>query len=148
MESVQLANYGHCKTINGLTQASYVNGDALSAYQGKVLNDLMLAPKTAARFTGTVVGSPNNVDTDLFTVNIGSKTGFAIQCSGFTAMGMIFKYGTAYHYSVVNVSARDYVYGMAGSAFESTNTVIADWYGTRLAIKTRISGSTVTFCWI
>lgn len=33
------ANYGHVKTINGLTQASHVNGTALSAYQGKVLND-------------------------------------------------------------------------------------------------------------
>lgn len=33
------SNYGHCKTINGLTQSSHVNGNALSAYQGKVLND-------------------------------------------------------------------------------------------------------------
>lgn len=35
------ANYGHCKTINGLTQASHANGLALSAYQGKVLHDKM-----------------------------------------------------------------------------------------------------------
>lgn len=33
------ANFGHCKTINNLTQSSHVNGNALSAYQGKVLND-------------------------------------------------------------------------------------------------------------
>lgn len=33
------SNYGHCKTINNLTQPSHVNGNALSAYQGKVLND-------------------------------------------------------------------------------------------------------------
>lgn len=33
------ANYGHCKTINNLTQSSHVNGNALSAYQGKVLDD-------------------------------------------------------------------------------------------------------------
>lgn len=41
------ANYGHCKTINGLTQSSHVNGNALSAYQGKVLNDSidLCAPK-------------------------------------------------------------------------------------------------------
>jgi len=32
-------NYGHVKTINGLTQDSHTNGTALSAYQGKVLND-------------------------------------------------------------------------------------------------------------
>lgn len=138
-------NYGHCKTINNLTQSSHVDGTALSAYQGKVLNDLILAPKTAVRFTGTVVGSPNKVDTDLFTVNIDNKTGFTIKCMGFTAMGTIFKYGTDYYYSVVNVSARDSVYGAAGSAFQGTNTAIANWYGIRLGIKARISGSTVTF---
>lgn len=32
-------NYGHCKTINDLTQSSHVDGTALSAYQGKVLNN-------------------------------------------------------------------------------------------------------------
>ena len=29
--------YGHCKTINNVTSASYVAGESLSAYQGKVL---------------------------------------------------------------------------------------------------------------
>lgn len=33
------SNYGHVKTINSLTQSSHANGTALSAYQGKVLND-------------------------------------------------------------------------------------------------------------
>lgn len=33
------SNYGHVKTINTLTQTSHVNGNALSAYQGKVLAD-------------------------------------------------------------------------------------------------------------
>lgn len=33
------ANYGHCKVINDLTHSSFANGEALSAYQGKVLND-------------------------------------------------------------------------------------------------------------
>ncbi len=31
--------YGHCALVNGLTQSSHINGLALSAYQGKVLND-------------------------------------------------------------------------------------------------------------
>ena len=35
------SNYGHVKTINGLTQSSHSNGTALSAYQGKVLKDLI-----------------------------------------------------------------------------------------------------------
>lgn len=34
-------NYGHCKTINGLTQSSHSDGTALSAYQGKILKDLI-----------------------------------------------------------------------------------------------------------
>ena len=33
------ANYGHVKTINGLTQSSHSDGTALSAYQGKLLKD-------------------------------------------------------------------------------------------------------------
>jgi hypothetical protein len=41
------ANYGHVKTINALTQTSHVDGTALSAYQGKVLKDLIDAPKGA-----------------------------------------------------------------------------------------------------
>ena len=97
------------------------------------------------RFTGTVVGSPNRVDTDLFSVAISDKTAFAIKCSGFTAMGEIFKYESAYYYSIVNVSTRDHVYGRIGYQFQATNTDIASWYGTRLVIKARISGSTVTF---
>lgn len=46
--------YGHVKIVNGLTQTGYVDGRALSAYQGKVLKDLVdgcvvdieLVPKT------------------------------------------------------------------------------------------------------
>lgn len=37
------SNYGHTKIINNLTQSSNQNGTALSAYQGKVLNDNKLA---------------------------------------------------------------------------------------------------------
>ena len=33
------SNYGHVKTVNGLTQSSHSDGTALSAYQGKVLKD-------------------------------------------------------------------------------------------------------------
>lgn len=33
------SNYGHVKTVNGLTTSAHADGLALSAYQGKVLND-------------------------------------------------------------------------------------------------------------
>lgn len=35
------SNYGHVKTINALTKSSYANGEALSAYQGYVLKQLI-----------------------------------------------------------------------------------------------------------
>lgn len=35
--------YGHVKTVNAVTQASHTDGTALSAYQGKLLNDRITA---------------------------------------------------------------------------------------------------------
>ena len=35
------ANYGHNKLVNNLLSSSYVDGEALSAYQGKVLKDII-----------------------------------------------------------------------------------------------------------
>jgi hypothetical protein len=48
------SNHGHVKTINGLTQSSHVDGTALSAYQGKILKDLV---DTKAASTHTHNGS-------------------------------------------------------------------------------------------
>lgn len=53
-------NYGHCKVENDLTAASYSDGVALSAYQGKLLNDNK-APKSHASTTNTYgLGSTTN----------------------------------------------------------------------------------------
>lgn len=49
------SNYGHVKTINGLTQSSHVDGTALSAYQGKVLNDKITALTNKVVFERIVV---------------------------------------------------------------------------------------------
>lgn len=59
------ANYGHVKTINGLTQASYVDGLTLSAYQGKVLKDLVdLANPPKVYYSGNAtIGSQLTVCT-------------------------------------------------------------------------------------
>lgn len=35
------ANYGHNKVINDLTHTAFANGEALAAYQGKILKDLI-----------------------------------------------------------------------------------------------------------
>jgi hypothetical protein len=59
------ANYGHCKTINGLTQSSHVNGNALSAYQGKVLKDLIGNTIIAGAYTGD--------DSETRTINLGFR---------------------------------------------------------------------------
>lgn len=52
------ANYGHCKTINNLTQSSHVDGTALSAYQGYVLNNLLNSYRpTPLKISGQVTGT-------------------------------------------------------------------------------------------
>lgn len=51
-------NYGHVKTIDALTQASYQDGTALSAYQGKVLFD-----KIKQTTNGTIVDNSYNIET-------------------------------------------------------------------------------------
>lgn len=53
------ANFGHCKTINNLTQASHVNGNALSAYQGKVLKDLIDDKYVFGTYTGDGTATRN-----------------------------------------------------------------------------------------
>lgn len=47
------SNYGHTKVINNLTTLSNNNGEALSAYQGKVLNDNKLARDSIDIIEGT-----------------------------------------------------------------------------------------------
>ena len=65
--------YGHNKVINNLTTASYVEGESLSAYQGKVLQDGIDAvtptlPSVAA------VGKSNQSITSATDTNMGSFT--------------------------------------------------------------------------
>ncbi len=51
------ANYGHVKTINGVTQSSHADGTALSAYQGYVLQNSKLQSITiTTNSTVTIVG--------------------------------------------------------------------------------------------
>ena len=48
------SNYGHVKLINALTSSSYANGEALSAYQGYVLNNKLTTNNwTACTVSGT-----------------------------------------------------------------------------------------------
>lgn len=75
------ANYGHCKTINGLTQASHVNGNALSAYQGKILKDLI--DSKSKIIVGTYTGNGNmprtiNLGTSISAVIISEVTNRAV----------------------------------------------------------------------
>ncbi len=66
-------NYGHVKTINGLTQSSHVDGTALSAYQGKVLNDLINSKVITGSYTG---------DGTTREINLGFKPSIVILDSG------------------------------------------------------------------
>lgn len=53
------ANYGHVKTVNGLTTSSHSNGLALSAYQGYVLNNKFAnyLPLAGGTMTGNITMS-------------------------------------------------------------------------------------------
>ena len=63
--------YGHCKTINNLTTASYSAGDALAAYQGKVLQDNIDKVSPTLPAIGTSDASSKSVATNT-NVNLGS----------------------------------------------------------------------------
>lgn len=65
------ANYGHVKTINGLTQASHVDGTALSAYQGKVLDEKIDNLIKIVFSETSIISMPNNTS-KTFTVSLGT----------------------------------------------------------------------------
>ena len=48
--------YGHCKVIDALTAESYIDGEVLSAYQGKILNDKINTKQKAVTY-GTAAPS-------------------------------------------------------------------------------------------
>jgi hypothetical protein len=56
-------NYGHCMTINDLNSSSYANGKALSAYQGKVLNDKITKTEVLASNTQNALAIVENGNT-------------------------------------------------------------------------------------
>lgn len=72
------SNYGHVKTINELTQSSHVDGTALSAYQGKVLNDAISnkVDKISGKglstndFTTAYKNKIDQIDEDLSSINL------------------------------------------------------------------------------
>ena len=68
------SNYGHVKTVNGLTTSSHSDGLALSAYQGYVLNTNKAPNNHASTATTYGVGSTTNyghvkVDDELSTTS-------------------------------------------------------------------------------
>ena len=65
--------YGHNKVINNLTTASYVEGESLSAYQGKVLSDKITAV-TPTLPSITSVGASDVSVASGTTTNMGSIT--------------------------------------------------------------------------
>ena len=62
------ANYGHVKTINALTQNSHINGTALSAYQGYLLNNAIAGKEPSIGTKGSA-----------FNKNFGTTSGTVCQ---------------------------------------------------------------------
>lgn len=56
------SNYGHVKTVNGLTQSSHSDGAALSAYQGKVLKEAIDAKPSASDIPTKISDLQNDSD--------------------------------------------------------------------------------------
>jgi hypothetical protein len=91
------SNFGHCKTINNLTQASHVNGNALSAYQGKLMKDLIdaiSAKLTITRGSVTYTDTIASQSTIIKNIPIGAnktKAKIYIRTIGFTddSMGVV-----------------------------------------------------------
>ncbi|MBQ2832899.1 hypothetical protein [Methanobrevibacter sp.] len=55
-------NYGHNKLVNNLTSNAYVDGEALAAYQGKVLSDAIATAKSdIMKWTAITLSGHNNV---------------------------------------------------------------------------------------
>ena len=63
------SNYGHVKTINGLTQSSHSDGTALSAYQGKVLNDTKADKSSVVDWDNIVFVDKTDDDTGSIILN-------------------------------------------------------------------------------
>lgn len=132
--------YGHTKVINDLTKNAYANGEALSAYQGKVLSDSILAPKGSLKYTGVITsGTP---ETDLFSFDITKYTNIVWSAVG-RAFLQIFKNENSYIISGSQVISYDRVYTTI-LTINSTSNQIIDHYGVRSYFKIRISGTTCT----
>lgn len=72
------SNYGHCKLVNNLNASSFVNGEALSAYQGKIINEKFNNYKLKGDFivvTSTTNYTNSGSVNDRF-FNINYPTGF------------------------------------------------------------------------
>lgn len=107
------ANYGHCMTINNLTTSAHTNGYALSAYQGKLLND---------KITTTNNSLINSVTISLgsYTIAAGSYYGGVdvtyTPPSGYTVIGFTLQLPSRY------VGALRYTGGtFNGTLFNPTN---------------------------
>lgn len=69
------SNYGHNKLINNLTTTSYQDGMALSAYQGKLLNDKVTTAQSTANTARAEAQSANSNANGRLSINGGSMYG-------------------------------------------------------------------------
>lgn len=133
------ANYGHCKTINNLTSSAYANGEALSAYQGKILND---------KIVGISAYSSNGVAGDIaLTVDITnaryidivySAWGYYFSKRIYDAKGKIIVLDGMVANSTTNTYNFAYVYTIAAKALTRGNCI----YMQRNYTNGNISGDT------
>lgn len=130
------------KSINDLTHNSYNDVEMLSAYQGYILDGKIVAPKTALKYTGTIL--TGSAETTLFTFDITkySNLSWSIGSTG-TAYLNIWKAGTSYVIGGIQVSQTANVYASL-LTIGTTSAQIISHYGVRSYLKISISGTTCT----
>lgn len=124
------SNYGHCKVINNVTTASYTDGNALSAYQGKVLKSLIDTNKTnIATNTTNIATNKANIETNATNIAT-NKTNIAANATAIAgkaptshaSSGTSYGVGTTANYGhckIVNaLTSSAYANGVVLSAYQ------------------------------
>lgn len=91
------SKYGHCKTVNDLTTSSYVDGEALSAYQGAVLNKSLATTNSTVSSLSTTVSKKQDASTAITTSNISSQSVRYAEEALVSQYGMSSKGASAYN---------------------------------------------------
>lgn len=141
------ANYGHVKTRNDLTAASYVDGEVLSAYQGWLINNRLtplearLANPPYYIYYNTYVDNINLNDGQeyvLFTIDIGTDFRYVYAESLYITRGS---------YSGFMLRVQDSRYLLVNQWYDGVVSGDSSTYNSKGYIMLRKIGTNLSFVW-